>query len=324
MSQTFTSNNLKNMDTTNTKTLETIKELQQLEKQLYTDLEKVATDTTPGGLLKQQQIIKQINNLSETRIKLFGTLTDLYKSTQNSVASSRKQLVDKVVVANMMEEQLNTVKNNMNTIKEAKDNKLRMVEINTYYGKRYQAHTELMKLIIIICVPLLILGLLNKRELIPQKIFSGLTAVILAVGGFIVIRKMWDLSLRSNMNYDEYDWKRSPTSTSHSISEYNKQHLGLDGIVDDISGSLSMPDWSVCGPGTKFDSEQNQCLVDENYQPVTDITTAKEKGNVEGFSPLGFLGYGGQGDRMRQRKEDCGCSDGGIDGYSPANNYERL
>lgn len=317
MSQTFTSDKLQNIDTTNTNTLETIKELQQLEKQLYTDLEKAATDTSTGGLLKQQQIIKQINNLSETRIKLFGTLTDLYKSTQTSVASSRKQLVDKMVVANMMEDQLNNLKNNMNTIKEAKDNKLRMVEINTYYGKRYQAHTDLMKLIIFICIPLLVLGLLNKRDLIPQNVFAGLTAVILAVGGFLVIRKMWDLSLRSNMNYDEYDWKRSPTSTSHSIAEYNRQHFGLDGIVDDIGNSLTLPDWSVCGAGTKFDSEKNQCLVDENYQPVTDITTAKEQGKVEGFCPLGFLGGG-------SNKKDCGCSDGGVEGYAPANTYESL
>jgi hypothetical protein len=323
MSQTFTSDKLKNIDATNTKTLNTISELQQLEKQLYVDLEAAATDTSPQGRLKQQQIIKRINSLSETRINLFGTLKDLYQSTQNSVASSRKQLVDKMVVAKMMEEQLNNLKKNMEVIKGAKDNKLRMVEINTYYGKRYQAHTDLMKLIIIVCIPLLILSVLNKKALIPENVFSISTAIILAVGGFFILRKILDLSMRSNMNYDEYDWKRSPTTSGNSISEYNRKHLGLDDLTSKIGSSLTLPDWSVCGEGTKFDTEKNQCLVDENYQPVTDITTAKEKGKVESFCPMGFLGCE-QGDMMRRRRRDGSCLYEGIEGYSDGNNFDTF
>ena len=51
-----------------------------------------------------------------------------------------------------------------NDINEENIQKLRMIEINTYYSKRYKAHIELMKLIIIFLIPILILSILLKND----------------------------------------------------------------------------------------------------------------------------------------------------------------
>ena len=39
------------------------------------------------------------------------------------------------------------------------NNKLKLVEINTYYGKSYNAHVDVMKTIVFTCLPILILAI---------------------------------------------------------------------------------------------------------------------------------------------------------------------
>ena len=117
-------------------TLSTILDLQQLENQLFSNLESISTDTSSAGVAQQEQLVKQINDLSTTRKNLFSTVNDLYQFAQNNVAESRTELVDKMTVASVMETQLNNMKSMMNELEQIKNNKLRMVQINTYYGKQ--------------------------------------------------------------------------------------------------------------------------------------------------------------------------------------------
>ena len=154
MSTSSQSNLSTNTDKLNT--LSTILDLQQLERQLFTNLETLATNNTETSLAEQTQIINKINNLSQTRIQLFNTMKQLYQYAQENVNENRNELVDKMVVAKVMETQLNNMKDMMNELNQIKDNKLRMVEINTYYGKQYTAQTELMKFIILICLLILV------------------------------------------------------------------------------------------------------------------------------------------------------------------------
>lgn len=287
---------LQNSDYSTAKTLQSIQELQQLEKQLYTNLEKSAANPSENNLVEQEQVIKRINDLSSTRIQLFNSLRDVYKDTQQNVNKLRTELADKMIVAKVMEEQLNGLKMNMNAIKDDKNNKLRMVEINTYFGKRYQAHTELMKMVIKVCLALLAINVLAKRGRINVNTSGTLTTIVLVIGGFFIIRKSVDLLRRDNMNYDEYDWNRGFQPKGQTVFEYNKQHLGgLFGSNEDASNSgLNIDEWSVCGEGTMFDTSKNQCIVklpdtsaSTNVQPahVKENFLSMNLSNIQGYNP---------------------------------------
>lgn len=257
------------MSSTNLTTLQSIDELQNLEKQLYTNLEALASSSNPN-VTEQSKIIDQINNLSNTRVNMFNSLSDLYETSQSEVSKSRKELMDKIVVAKVMENQLNNMKAIMNETQEIKNNKLRMVEINTYYGKRYQAHADLMKLIIKICIVLFILIIINKRQLLPSSIINPLMLLVVGLGLFFVIKQVWDLSIRDNMNYDKYDY---PAMDKDEISkrasyDYNKVFTGF-GTLDS---------WSICGEGTIFNHDKNQCLV----KPVASSTSVEKFTNLNG------------------------------------------
>ena len=67
------------------------------------------------------------------------------------------------------------------------------------------------------------------------------------------------MSIRNNMNYDEYN------------IPYNNKNLGITipsspSITNNIDFSL----WNVCGEGTEFNHDINQCLV-KNVDTTTNI-----------------------------------------------------
>ena len=82
------------------------------------------------------------------RSTLFNNLTSLYSTNQYRVAETRNDLVDELTTIKVIEGELNNSKAQMNALNKQKNNKLRMVEINTYFGKRYEAQTNIIKVII--------------------------------------------------------------------------------------------------------------------------------------------------------------------------------
>ena len=249
--------NLQPMDYSNSNILENIQELQQLEKQLYTNLVGSSSKSTGNNLVEQEQIIKRINDLSSTRIQLFSSLKNLYQNSQENVNNLRNNLADKVIVAKVMEEQLNGLKTNINAIKDDKNNKLRMVEINTYFGKRYQAHTSVMKMVIIVCLLLLLITTISKGGYLPQSIINTLIVIILVIGSYLIIKKIYDISIRDNMNFDEYNWNVA----LHSKGEGNYQFQNPLGDLN-FSSDTDLDYWlKICGEGTMYDSDKNQCVI---------------------------------------------------------------
>lgn len=224
-----------------------IKELQAEETALYTELENAsaASDTA-----EQEALVIKINDLSTMRMTLFSELDALFQDSHDEVSKSRIDLVDQLTTAGVMETELNNTKSNLNYLTDNKNNKMRMVGINTYYASMYQAQSGLMKLIIIVCIPLLILAILAKKKILPQNIANVFIGIILVIGGFMIIKQSINLASRSNMNYDEFNWKwwdpgdadTSDTTTSSSLT------LG--------SGCVGS---ACCSSGMYYDSDLGQC-----------------------------------------------------------------
>lgn len=201
------SNNIdyESMEERNEQTLADIKNLQQIEQNLYNSLETNANNNTLTDDEKRQ-IINKINEISQMRINLFDTLKDTYSFFQTNVASSRITLDEQIVALEIVENELAEAKLRLQLLQNEKTNKLRQVEINTFYGKKYDSHTDVMKIIVIMCFPILILGLILNNGLIPDKIGLALIALIIAIGVIAIGYTLLDNMKRDNMNYDEYDW----------------------------------------------------------------------------------------------------------------------
>ena len=83
-----------------------------------------------------------------------------------------------------------------------------MVEINTYYSKRYEAQANIMKRLVLICIPLLILAVLMQKGKIPQRLGGALISAVLVIGVIMVGSLSYDLMKRDKMNFDKYTCTR--------------------------------------------------------------------------------------------------------------------
>ena len=108
-------------------TLQNIEQLQQMEKNLYAQLESISANS--GNANEQEKIIKRINELSEMRMNMFKSLTGMYDSLLQNVSETRVGLVDQITVVGVVENELNNAKSNLNNLQDAKNNKIRMVII---------------------------------------------------------------------------------------------------------------------------------------------------------------------------------------------------
>lgn len=236
--------------------LENIKRLQGMESELYGELQ---SKTAANAEVKEQEaIVDKINRLSQIRTSMFNNLTYIYGNLQNRVANKREDVVDKLTVAGVVEKELDNAKRNLNSLKNERNNKLRMVEINTYYEKQYNAHTEVMILVLHIFVPILGLAILRRKNIVPRHILNIIIGLIAAIGTAFLTMKVFDLSRRNNMDYDKYDW---PSMTSDGVlNDYIEppKPTGDDFTLPSLGGCIGL---NCCAEGTYYDESINQCLV---------------------------------------------------------------
>jgi hypothetical protein len=239
-----------------------IDKLQIIEKDLLTTL-----DTNPNLTADEKKTLNgKINGITDMRINLYKTLnnaSDLYKDI---LTGSKEKLQLQTEAIGIMEYELDNTKKRIDALSADKNNKMRLVEVNEYYGSQYLEQTEMMKIIIFTLVPIIILSILKKKMLLfflPDFIYYILLIVILIIGGVFFVLKLGNYITRDDMNYQEFEWgfnkNKAPKSTNAIAKDpWSVPSLGF--CVDD----------KCCSTGTKYDSTKNQCIVEqESFEPLS-------------------------------------------------------
>jgi hypothetical protein len=191
-----------NIDENNQQILNDIDSLQNIEKSLFSSLEDNPTLTTD----QQQEIIGKISDISNMRINLYHTLNDVNGFFHSALTNSQGTLQEQSVAIGIVEQELNNAKKKLNLLEQEKNNKIRLIEINNFYGDKYAEQTKLMKLIGYILAAILFLSFLHQRQLLPQSIFLGLLFLVSIIGSYYIIIQVVSIWNRDNMNYQEYNW----------------------------------------------------------------------------------------------------------------------
>jgi len=258
------------MSTGNITTLYNIQQLQDMEKTQQSKLEALVLENnkTPQASFQERRddIVKQINQLSIMRTNLYATIPPKYKQSKLDAESTYSSLKEKQDLVDMAEAELNQVKTNMNEHDTGLNNKMRMVEINTYYSKKYKAYSNLVYLLIIITLPILVLTILRKRDIIPSAIVDTITAIIIAFGGYFVLRMVYDLMWRDNMNFDEYNWYWDAAANDPTVYEYDKEQIlgAADSVENEFKGLGSSLGTCLgdncCSEGMSYDKDNMKCV----------------------------------------------------------------
>ena len=256
-----------NVEQTNDQLITDIQSLQTMEQELFSSLENNPNLTNE----QQEQIVDKMNQLSNMRINLYQTLSGVNNYYQNALTSSQGTLKDQTTAIYIVESELNQSKRRLELLNAEKSNKVRLVEINNYYGDKYAEHGNLMKIIIFTLVPIIILALLNNKDILPNSIYYGLTVIIALIGGYFFWIRFASIITRDNMDYQSYDWYFDPTGAPTASGS------GEDPWMSTLDYGTCIGD-ACCSPGLVYDFSLNQCVV-----PSSATTTTTESFITEGM-----------------------------------------
>ena len=249
---------------TNEQIVNDIQTLQTMEQQIFSNLEN-----NPNLTIEQQkQIVEKMNQLSNMRINLYQTLSGVNNYYQNALYSSQGTLKEQTAAIYIVENELNTAKRRLEALDIEKTNKIRLVEINNYYGDKYAEHGNLMKIIIFTLVPVIILAILNNSGILPDTIYYILVMIIAAIGGYFFWLRFGSIITRDNMNYQTYDWYFDP-STAPTVSSVSSTDPWLSlGSMGTCIGQ------DCCSAGQLYDETLDQCVGNSTAPPSTTDTYA--------------------------------------------------
>jgi hypothetical protein len=240
-------------------TFETIGEIDVQIQGMYNDLEALSVQQNPDEI-KQNQILKKIQELEQLKSSLYTSFSNNYATAQTNVATSRNNLVNEMAISGIVDHELKNVQGNLNSLQDARYSKLRMAEINNYYSDKYDTQAKVMKTIVYFCIPILILGILMKREIIPLNIALILIAIILGLAIVIVLLQLFDIASRDNMNFSEYTFPFDPSAVdSNDLGNPADQPVKLD-LSLSCTGEGCCPDGN--NNGTKWNPRSKQCVTE--------------------------------------------------------------
>jgi hypothetical protein len=270
--KTYQDDFTRNLDTQFTN----IAELQDIQKQLFTDLEKLAGSPDISKTDIQQQIndkFAQIDNLTKLRTNIFETIKANYGITQSDYNIQRRSYAQQLVALNIIENDLTNTSSQLKKSMTIRDNAERMVGVNNYYTRRYEAHADIMKHIIFYCGIIILAIFLMKMGVVTDEITSLIIIIALCFGIIIVGKKVYDLSRRNNIDYDKYnfpfDITKVPDTTRNTISRETDRTFGQGALLDvckDIKKETFVP-FQIRNPSCKIKNS------DDGMSPIPSTDT---------------------------------------------------
>ena len=180
-----------------------------------------------------------------------------------ALVTKRDAVTDLIAMIIFVEEELKSARERMEEIQMSHLGKKRMIELNTYYGKRFMAQAGVMKIFIYMCVPVLILAVLANMGFLPNYIAGFAIIACIVIGILYIYGAVNDINRRDKMNFDEYTWEFDPSRVGDIVNPHRTKNnqsanasLARFGCVDD----------SCCAVPTKWDPTAKQCVFVNDAQ----------------------------------------------------------
>jgi hypothetical protein len=249
-------NNVSSMN--NQQILNNITSLQNIEQDLFNQIEtNIANGTLTDDL--KTKLTSQIGKITEMRVNLYSFLNNNSQNIVDNLSSSNALSGYQGQTIIIVENELNQTKKRLEDLNNLKSNNLRMVEINKYYGDKYQDQSYLMMLIIIICIVLIFIKFLHNKNILPDTVYVILLIAVLSIGFIVIFWKMVYLYSHDNFNYNKYNWAFN-TENAPKVDTSNPDGNNPWKLPDIPDSGICSNVYNYCGSGTTYDSRKNVCV----------------------------------------------------------------
>lgn len=200
-----------------------ISNLQDVESKKYDDLNiLLASNPTPDNIAQQKVLMNDITQLTNIRSQLFNTLLLHAQNNMKVNDAMNANVQDKHTIVTLKENDLNARKSAIAALNQDFENTQRMVDINVYYKKKYEARVKIMKYIVFLCFVVIFFIVLMNLGWLPQEMVIVLVIIIIIGGGLYISSLIYDVYQRNNINFDEYDWGFDSEKMASTIAKQPK------------------------------------------------------------------------------------------------------
>lgn len=237
-----------------------LKSVQQLQDEQKNTISAFATASDPAEKKRILDKMKQNETLQTTLLSSLGRVALV--QTQE-VENRRNAKMELTTLVELAEQELEDVRARVNAAEDSRSAKKRMIELNSYYGKRFMAQAGVMKIFIYMCIPVLVLAVLANMGLMPQYIAGFIIIAVIVTGIVYMYYAVNDINRRDKVNFDEYTWEFDPSRVGDIVNPHRTKNdqsanasLARFGCVDD----------SCCAVPTKWDPTAKQCVFVNDAQ----------------------------------------------------------
>jgi hypothetical protein len=212
------------------------------------------------------------------------------KQTANSISEfviKKDNLFTNVLTDYMAnDEKQNNFEDVYNKIDQQNTDKMRKIELNTYYDKAYKEYINILKIIIFACVILVPIVIANKNSLLPNSITNILVVSIIFLTIIYIIIKFVDIYMRDNKDFDKI---RIPYDREAAMLEKSGVITRKNNLLSSFSLTCIGAD---CCPETSgvliYDPVKNRCVANETFTPYLNNSSSIYLDNNFGSSLGGF------------------------------------
>ena len=206
---------------------------------------------------QKTNVMNQIKKNEALWTSLLNSAGILRQVQQTCVASEQSEAETATALQNVIDQELKDAQEQIAELESSRAGKERMIEINTYYGKRFMAQAGVMKIFIYMCIPVLILAVLANMGFVPNYIAGFMIIASIAVGVIYMYNAVGDINRRDKLNFDEYTWEFDPSRVGSVV---NPNLNGSGGA--NASSLLGCYEGACCNPpATIWDSSSKMCVV---------------------------------------------------------------
>ena len=262
-------------------------QLQDAQKNL---MNRYAAATDPA---ERKKLANEMDKNEMLRTNLLSSTGKIALVQNQSIVNGRNSAKDMITLTEMMDAQLKDARDQLDAINASRSEKQRMIELNTYYGKRFMAQSGVMKIFIYMCIPILVLAVLANMGFLPNYIAGFMIIAAIVIGITYLYAAVHDINRRDRMNFDEYTWEFDPSRVGSLV---NPNPTVSSGSANSSCNIVGCHESACCNPpSTIWDPKSSTCVV-QNAQgggssvqgASTQITVASTATPMS--SSTGFMG----------------------------------
>ena len=236
--------------------------VQQL-KDAHTELMRRYSAATDDA--DRTNIMNELEKNATLRASLLSSAGETALVQNQAIVTKKNDAASSHAMASLIRAEKQFAQDQAEEIQDIRNNKQRMIQLNTYYGKRFMAQAGVMKIFIYMCIPILILAVLANMGFLPNYIAGFAIIASIVVGIIFIYSAVSDINRRDKMNFDEYTWEFDPSRVGPIV--HHHRHRGKKDNSDGGMGAgMGCFDKSCCASPTTWDATSKQCIFVNDAQ----------------------------------------------------------